>query len=445
MSIQIFIPSSPYLDDPLTNVPLGPLYVAASVRNLGHEVVVTSLLADAISYDDEMMNADLFMIGFSTPQFDEAVKICHYIKRIKSPNAIVIAGGPHPTVRSAETIRAGFDSVIIGEAEGVLKDILAGIGSGSDPEAIYRGDLVHDLDAIPFPSRDLLIESHVRNDEEAVMKRLYSGQGVVSLMCTRGCPYNCAFCSNPVMSRIMRRRSPDNVMDEIAWVIDSLGVTSFKIQDDTFTLDKSYVKELSEASQSRFGDKVTYRLNTRVNCFDEEVAGYLLDMNAVLVAFGFESGSQRVLDNVNKKITIEQSINAAKIAKGMGFDSVIGLMMFGLPGECRETIDEYKDFLTKIRPHVDVMNLATTIPYPGSPIGDNPSSFNCEILSSDYSRYWIVNQDDILLLPDTISSIEEYKALRIELFRHMIKLGWVKEEWKSDAIAWLLEEDNESG
>ncbi len=436
MLIQIFIPSSPYLADPLTNVPLGPLYVAAEVRHLGHDVIVTSLLSNAIVYDDEIVNADLFMIGFATPQFDEVVRLCHYIKRVR-PGALVIAGGPHPTVRIKETIDAGFDSVVVGEIEGVLGRILTDTEGGS-LDTVYEGGMIIDLDAIPFPARDLLLDNHIHNDEAAVMKRDYTGQGVVSLMCTRGCPFNCAFCSNPVMGRRVRYRSPSNVMDEVEWVVDKLGVSSFKIQDDTFTLNKDYVKRISEESARRFGRDVNYRINTRVDVFDRDVANSLLAMNVKVVAFGFESGSQGVLDKVNKRITIGQSMDAARIAREAGFDSVVGLMMFGLPGESAETVAEYKQFLTAIRPYVDVMNLATTIPYPGSPIGDNPKAFDCKIMSGDYRRYWIVNQGDVLLLPNGIASVGEYNNLRASLFRHMIELGWVKEEWGSDAIAWLM-------
>lgn len=417
-------------------MPLGPLYVAAKIRDLGHEVILTSLLEGHEPCDGEVAPADAFLISFSTPQFDESVRMCHYVRRIH-PKGVVVAGGPHPTSRPKETLMAGFDAIVTGEFEDIALQFLDDL-ENSSLKRIYNGQPVEDLDSVPFPARDLLIESHIRNDELAVMKQEYTGLGVVSLMCTRGCPFNCAFCSNLVMGRRVRFRSPGNVMDEVAWVVDNIGVTSFKIQDDTFTLNKNYVRELAEASKSRFGDKVTYRVNTRVDVFDEEVAQYLLDMNVRLVAFGFESGSQRVLDKVNKKITIEQSLVAARISKESGFDSTIGLMMFGLPGETRETIEEYKEFLTRIRPYVDVMNLATTIPYPGSAIGERPEAFDAKILCHDYRRYWIVNQKDVLLLPDGIPTIEAYDELRRSLFRHLIKLGWRKKEWESDAISNLL-------
>ena len=84
------------------------------------------------------------------------------------------------------------------------------------------------------------------------------------------------------------------------------------------------------------------------------------------------------------------------------------------------------------------MNLATTIPYPGSAIGENPEAFDAKILCRDYRRYWIVNQEDVLLLPDGIPTIEAYDELRRSLFRHLIKLGWRKKEWESDAISDLL-------
>lgn len=435
MLVQIFLPSSPYLGDPLTNVPLGPLYVAAGAQKLGHEVVLTSLLEGNIS-DEDVAPADVFMIGFVTPQFDEAVRLCHHIRRIH-PGSIIIAGGPHPTVRPNEVLRAGFDLVVIGEADNVLEEVLSRAKKGG----IIVGPLVQRLDLVPFPARRLLAESHLQNDSFAVMKRDY-GTGITSLMCSRGCPYDCTFCANAVAGKRTRFRSPENILDEVQEVIEDFGISTFKIQDDTFTLRKDFVFALSKASQGRFGTSVVYRAHTRVDDFDEEVARSLLAMNVRTIGLGFESGSQTVLDKAKKHITVEQNLHAAKIAREAGFDVVIGFILFGLPGESHETVEETKRFLEEIRPYVDVIDLSTAIPYPGSAIGDYPERFDSKILCQDYRRYWTVNQGDVIFLPSGMS-VEEYKELRLDLFRHLIQLGWIKEEWKHDAIAWLLDETQE--
>lgn len=437
MLVQIFLPSSSYLSDPLTILPLGPLYVAAGIQELGHEVILTSLLDDADICDGDIMPADAFMIGFVTPQFDEAVRLCHRVRRVH-PGAAIIAGGPHPTVRPKEVLRAGFDLVVTGEADSVLEEVLA--KAKAKGRGIVSGFPVKNLDSVPFPARNLLPASHLWNDQVAIMRQDYGGVGIASLVCSRGCPYDCAFCGNPVTGRGTRFRSPGNILGEVQAIIEEFGITSFRIQDDTFTLRKEFVFALSEASRRRFGDSVAYRVHTRVDVFDEEVAQTLLAMNTRMISFGFESGSQTVLNAVNKGTTVEQSLKAAKIAKRAGFDTVSGFLIFGLPGESAETLDETKQFLEQIRPYVDGMSVGTTIPYPGSAIGDYPEEFNSRILCKDYGRYWTVNQEDVIFLPSGIPSIETYKELRIEFFRQLIELGWVRKEWKDDAIGWLLED-----
>lgn len=229
--VHCILPSSPWLADSKTNVPLGVLYIAGLLREHGHDVVVTSMLDKRyegnIRLPDEVMDADVHMLGFCTPQFGEALEIAAHI-RDRAPEALIVAGGPHPSYEPKETKEAGrqeayhrkgplrhrrdyraedghalFDTVIVMEGEVATLQMLSDWDAGQ-LQPYYYGDkaAVLDLDAIPFPAWDLLPPDHIHNDGVAVMKRPYfpnaahpeSTSAVMSLIGTRGCPYKCTYC-----------------------------------------------------------------------------------------------------------------------------------------------------------------------------------------------------------------------------------------------------------
>ena len=356
--IHCILPSSPWLADSKTNIPLGVLYIAAILREQGHDVVVTSMLdkryEGRITLRDEVMDADVHMFGFCTPQFGEALELAAYIKD-RCPEALLVAGGPHPSYEPQEVLQAGrqdvyhvtgplrsrrdyraadgrhlFDTVVVMEGEQAVLQLLTDWDAGQ-LQPYYYGDKSEllDLDTIPFPAWDLLPEDHIFNDGVAVMKRPYFASPVrpdtypvLSLIGTRGCPYKCTYCSTPWIGQKPRYRSPQNVIAEMRKAMD-VGVRMFKFQDDTYTLHRTKLRELAEAIHAEFGpDSFACRVHTRVNTMDDHVAASLKLMNCRVVCFGIESGSQRVLDANQKGTKVAQNTSAILSAHNHGFHTI---------------------------------------------------------------------------------------------------------------------------
>lgn len=468
--IHCILPSSPWLADSKTNVPLGVLYIAGLLRAHGHDVVVTSMLDKRyegnIHLPDSVMDADVHMVGFCTPQFGEAMELAAYIKD-RAPHAMVVAGGPHPSYEPKEVkhavrqesyhvkgplrqrrdytqgidTRPLFDTVIVMEGERAVLQALSDWHQGQ-LQPYYYGDKqdAMDLDAIPFPAIDLLPDDHIFNDGSAVMKRRFKESPtrpgtwpVMSMIGTRGCPYKCTYCSTPWIGQKPRYRSPANQIAEMKAIFD-LGVRQIKWQDDTYTLHRTKLRELAEAIDSEFGrDYFACRVHTRVNTMDDHVAESLKMMSCKVTCFGVESGSQAVLNANQKNTTTKQNTDAIKKAKEHGFGTV-AFLVAGLAGETMETAKETLGWLGEMRDHLDYCNLAVGIPYPGSRFWTHPRESGITIVDYNYDNTWIVGfnaRDEILVQPDGCT-IDEMFKIKEMMFKGLVDLGYAKAEWDED-------------
>ena len=467
--IHCILPSSPWLADSKTNVPLGVLYIAGLLRENGHNVVVTSMLDKRyegnIHLPEHVMDSDVHMFGFCTPQFGEALELAAYIKD-RNPEALLVAGGPHPSYEPKEVKEATrqdqyhykgtlterrnykiddrplFDTVIVMEGEVQTLQMLSDWDAGK-LQPYYYGDKsdAMDLDAIPFPAWDLLPHDHIYNHGSAVMKKDYfpnaahpeASSAVMSMIGARGCPYKCTYCSTPWIGQKPRYRSPANIITEMALVIDK-GVRQFKMQDDTFSLHRTKLRELGLAIKSAFGpDDFAYRIHTRVNTMDDHVAESLKMMNTKVTCFGIESGSQRVLDANQKGTKVKQNTDALINAKKHGFYT-IGFLVIGMSGETMETMKETMDWLLSVKPYLDSCNLAVGIPYPGSRWWTHPHESGIDIVDYNYDNQWIVGfsaRDEILVRPHG-ATVDEMFKIKKEMFDFLVYHGWAKAEWDED-------------
>ena len=426
MKICIVLPPSPALFDPRTNVPLGPLYAAAVLEQGGHEVEVVSLLGHDIPAS--WPRADLYAMGFTTPQVGVARGLLELI-RAEYPGALVLAAGAHPTVRPWQTLQLGFDSVLVGEAEQVILEIVEAV---PHLQPIYHGEPVEDLDGVPFPARHLLPQEDLFNDATAVFLGNHGGH-VTSIMGSRGCPNRCAFCSNPLYAHGTRYRSAENIVTEMQKMAEQ-GVTCFKFQDDTFTIRPESVMALGEACERAFGPgAISTRMYTRANCFPPRLVRALQQLHLEVAGFGIESGSQRVLDAVHKGITVAQAERALRVAKDAGF-TTLGLFVFGMAGENARTVDETIEFWRRNRPYMEKAALLMFVPYPGCDIAERPEQYRMHILDHDWNRYWIVKKDSVLALPYEVS-FEEMLRLQERAYRAFAELGYAKAEWVQDGLA----------
>lgn len=467
--IHCVLPSSPWLADSKTNIPLGILYVAAVLREQGHEVIVTSMLDKRyegnIHLPESVMDSDVHMFGFCTPQFGEALELAAYI-RDRVPDALLVAGGSHPSYEPEEVKTAGrqdayhlkgalpkrrdyraadgrqlFDAVVIMEGEAAVLQLLTDWDAGK-LQPYYYGDKASDLDAVPFPAWDLLPADHIYNDGVAVMKHAYfpnaahpeASSAVMSMIGTRGCPYRCTYCSTPWVGQKPRFRSPQNIIEEMRRVMDR-GVRMFKFQDDTYTLDRKRLRILADALDAEFGrDAIAVRVHTRVNTLDDDVAESLRRMSCKVVCLGVESGAQSVLDANKKNTRVWQNTEAIITAKRYGFYT-IAFLVIGMAGETWGTMRETQRWLLSMKPYLDSCNLAVGIPYPGSAWWMHPKESGIDILDYNYDNQWIVGfaaRDEILVRPHTCT-VEEMFDIKKEMFHFLVEHGWAKAEWDADA------------
>ena len=420
--VCIIMPPAYGLFDQRTNIPLGPLYVAAVLEREGHDVSLISLLGHDIPAS--WPRADLYAMGFATPQTGAAKGILELIRN-QHHDAKVLAAGIHPTVEPYQTLQMGFDSVLIGEAEKTILEILADL---PDPKRVYHGLACECLDEIPFPARHLLPWADMHNDAAAVFSGKKHGY-VAGIIGSRGCPNWCSFCANPRLSHT-RYRSAGNIVAEMRSLVDR-GIDRFKFQDDTFALNAENVIALGEAAAKEFEPgQIATRMMTRADSFSERIIPALKQIGLEVVAFGIESGSQEILDISHKNVTVEQSELALKIAHDAGF-AAMAFFVFGLPGECARTVDETIEFLHRNKQYMHAAVFSTFVPYAGCDIARRPEFYRMHILDRGRGRYWTTQKKTILALPyDT--SFREMMYLMHRSLAVFAELGYAKVDWEND-------------
>lgn len=318
----------------------------------------------------------------STTTFYNDAKVARTIR--EEVGCFVCAVGAHVTALPFEALSQGFDFVIRGEAELALLDLVR----GRPPETINGvcflrngkfvgngvGALVDSLDSLGAPDRSQLPNSRYRMP-------LFRGS-FATIIPTRGCPYNCAFCRTKAFyGASFRMRSPLNVANEVSELHGS-GTRNFFFQADTFTASRRWVLEFCRLLRQEHLD-ISWAANSRVDRFGKDVANAMVSAGCRLVTFGVESGSQRILDSVGKGITPSQSLRAVRNARFAGMLSAAHFIL-GLPDDDAGTIAETIRFSQTLRPNFAVFNYAT--PYPGTRLRALMEREGC-ILTNDWSCY----------------------------------------------------------
>ncbi len=426
MDIALINLPNPALAEPWTNFPLGLGYVAAAVEKRGYRVQVLDWCE---GFPRDIPKADIFGMQVTAPQIDLAKHAAEMIKQ-QFPGALVVAGGPQTGVDAGRFLEdPNFDSIVVDEGEFSFYELIRQYETTREFELCYKNPPIRLLDDIPFPARHLFPrfkEDALRTHQ--LLKGDYTEGGQTTIIASRGCPYSCSFCApHP---RKLRYRSPGNVIAEIEQIIRDWGIYQFKWQDDTFTVNKQWVLELCEGISKL--PRTYHRAHTRVNVFDEEMAAAMYRAGVRILCFGIESFSQRLLDINSKAITIDQIERAARIAKRHGFKTV-GFLIFGMPGENRQSVEETKAGIIRNKKNLDYLNLATMVPLPGTPIHEHPERFGCRIIDDLDAGKWIVNHDAddcVMLVTDGVPE-EEMRRLKVEMYQFMRNEGYSRPEWKS--------------
>jgi len=351
--------------------PLGILYIASLLRQNGLEVrFLDFTFEQTLDRLKEAVNwADAVGMSFSSVLFSRAVHILEKIKA-QRPELLVIAGGPHPTADPEGTLKSGFDYLVIGEGEQSGLELFQALSNGKDGKNLdgvwtRSGDeiiktplrsFIPDLDRIPFPARDLF-------DYQTYLK---SGMSQIGICLARGCPFQCRFCKpmqDLIFGRKLRKRSPASVAEEIEWAEELTGHSFFLFRDDNLSsLGLPWFREFrTELEKRRL--KIKFSGQTRVNNLSEELVREMKDLGLVGLAFGVESGSQKIIDYYNKNFKVEDSVAAFETCHRLGIGTHCFIIL-GAPPETRDDLQLTIDLVKKIHP--ESITISRLTPAPGT-------------------------------------------------------------------------------
>jgi len=403
--------------------PLGLLYLAASLKKAGHEPEILDLMLEKLGPEEVLakISLEVRVIGIPavTPLIQSAVSLANLIRK-RFPEKIIILGGSHPSLLPEETLANSpcVDFIIKGEGEERI-NLLIGYLDGRRKEEELDGivfrkngkiiDLpvkkyVTNLDELPFPARELISVKKYSDFLESRQKP------ATTMITSRGCPFNCIYCSKPIFGNVCRLRSPENVLAEIEQLKEKYGIKEIIFYDDTFTLNRERVLKICNLLIDKKMD-IKWKCETRVNLIDEELLGKMKEAGCYLVAFGVESGNQRILNILKKGITLEQVKKAVESAKKVGIET-LGYFMIGVPGETEKEIDETIDFAKDL--DLDFAQFSIATAFPGTELYQIARSQNK--LPKDWSNsfYALGKEPNVSLCGVSIEKLSEYskKAYR---------------------------------
>jgi anaerobic magnesium-protoporphyrin IX monomethyl ester cyclase len=250
-----------------------------------------------------------------------------------------------------------IDFTVVGEGEVTTVELIKSLGDGKNLEGVngiaFRVEdggikltqprkLIKDLDLIPIPSREFIDFKKVRAGLPFGRRKPFS-----IMMTSRGCPHNCIYCSKPVFGGRYRHRSVGNIIEEIEYLI-SMEVKEIRFYDDVFTMiPKNTIKLCDELIKRRFD--LIWSCGSRVDRISKEMLIRMKDAGCYHISYGVESGSQKVLDMAKRNMKVNQIKEAFKITREVGLE-VSAFLMFGLPGETEETLEETSSLIKKIKP-----------------------------------------------------------------------------------------------
>ena len=357
-SILMLSCRSPFLDDSKIYVPLASLYLKAFVNFHAPQIKV-DLGDDNYSITTQAWLAPYDAIGLSimTPQREEAYKLASHIKR-HFPRKKVIAGGPH-VKHYKEEVEANkdFDFVVPYDGERPLVKIMTGQATQRVLNDVMTKE---DIANAPRPDRwSDVAKSLIRRYNYSLGDR-----NATTMMTSRGCPMTCTFCEDArTQSKWSSLHNLQAEMDDIV----ALGYKGVYVFDDLFAISMPTVKPIVQELKKR---DLIFRCNGQANFFTkwgEEFAKLLADNGCYEIAFGHESGSQKILDNVTKRTSVEQNYRSVEYARKHGI-KVKSFLMLGLPGEDEETVKATEAFIRDAKP--DDFQLCIYYPFKGTQIRD---------------------------------------------------------------------------
>ncbi len=377
--------------------PIGLAYIASTLEKNGIGVKIIDVNALRLG-EDELRNilesADFDIIGTSAfiSTQNAALSVLRLAKEVKSCKTVI--GGPHPTALPGEMLKRGFvDFVVRGEGEETFLELVDSIRNdrplGNVMGVSYRKNgkvhsnpdrpLIKNLDEMPFPAYHLLpMDKYRLSTHHAIGHgRRINLRPFFIMFTSRGCPYRCTFCaSHLTWKRRVRFRSPENVIEEIDFLVKNYNIRNIDFYDDTFTLDKRRTHRILDMIIER-GYGIDFSCLSRVDAIDDAILSKMRRSGFFNIRYGIESGSPRMLRMMRKDIDLEKARRAIRLTQKNGMSANV-FFIFGHPGETRETAMQTVDFALDAGP--DFALFYNALPLPGTEMAEMVK--NCRVEES---------------------------------------------------------------
>ena len=432
MRVAIVVPRSLNKKQLYKEYPLGAGYIGTILHNMGNEVRIYDQnieLFDNLDlvYEIKRYNPDIIGFSIITATYPNSINIIEMIRKEKI-EAPIFAGGIHPTIFPIECLNGGVDYVIKGEGEIPIEKLIkyfeGKISLDKVPNVAYKinGEvndkpmklLELDINKLPIINRDLF---------NIKMYDMHSISG------TRGCPFSCKFCCNynhlTDSSFKKRLRSVESIVEEIKYLQTKYNARKFFFVDDVFFTDINNLREFNRCIRSN-SIKINYNAQLRVNMINDEVCQLLNESGCVKIEVGVESGSEKILKDACKGISIENVIKGIEISKKNNL-RIKTNWIYGLPGNLEE---QYKSIDLMLKTMPNEISIHQLIPFPGTEYYDNREKYGiCIKNSKNFESFCYGDLDDNITYE--YMSKEQYKKLIYDTISELEKVGYVSSDKSS--------------
>jgi len=448
MRILLLFPPIRESDNP-RNFPHGIGMIAAVLRNAGHQVRVLDINGNRWPKKEvvKKIKEEMFEvvgIGGLITVYGYLKWLVPILKGINPSAPIIIGGSLGCSIPDIVLGKNDIDIVVDGEGEITIVKLIGVLENKRDlstVKGIYFKDngkivktppreLIKNLDELPFPAYDLFpMEIYLSNPVVGIGRDL-------DLISSRGCPYHCTFCYR-VFGNRYRFHSPDYIIKEIKFLKKRYDIDFISFQDDEFMANRRRIYEFCE-KRNRFFPDLLWSCTGRANivAHDEEIVKMMRDSGCTLISFGFESGSQRMLDSMNKMQTIEMMEKTLKICRKYGLPVPVSFII-GMPGEDEKSCEETVHFC--IRNNIPLDSLMFATPYPGSEIFNfalrtkriDKNNINEFLMKLGDARDFTINLTDYFTDEELINKRKEMMEITKENYRKFITEQEIKEKMRN--------------
>lgn len=433
------------LDKTSGDPPLGLAYIASYIRKYGgfNDIIIVDK-EDALK---RIKKEKPDVVGFSsmTYEFHNVNAFAGIIK--KEFNVPTIIGGIHISALPQHLSRSNFDLAVLGEGEQTMLELMQVYEKyGEFPKnelkringVAFRGngkvfitkprEFIEPLDKIPYPARDLL----KMKDWYLTPRRTQFQENIgiyTSALTSRGCPYNCTFCSSTKFWKKVRFNSPQCVLGEIKELVEKYKVDGIAFADDLFIADKRRLEEIVKlVREEGFNKKIEFFVDARANLIDDKTCKLLRSMNVTAIFFGLESGCERTLNYLKKgSVTVKQNRNALKVCKENGLRTW-GSFIIGNPGETKEDMMKTLD-LVRDR-NLDIANVGQLTPFPDNEVWSYAKEIGVvsDDFGFDFSQLTLDYKPDIILTKEM--SRENFKKIFFMFQKELAKKYYANKSTK---------------